>query len=344
MSEAEHRLEAAERTAGLIAAELPLEAGLRALAEESPSPRIRRTLVRAAERLEAGMPPEELLANNAAGLPPHVCGLLRAGLRTGRTGEFVTHWLQFVRESRGRRRLMIAALAYPAILLVVSCALVGFYLVYIVGDLAQGTLADFDTELPVESEAAIAFAHFLRDHGLWMVAGAAALVALVWLVTTAVGGAAARRRMTVWLPLAGPMLRHAALAEFCRLLALLVRGGVPLPEAFRMTAAAVRDAELAREAVRLAGHVEHGGPLAPAASSRIFPPAVQTAFRWEHRADAFAEALDAAGEFSDARSRMSAGMIVGLVEPTIIMTVAAAIVGLMYVVIVPMIKLLNDLS
>ena len=68
------------------------------------------------------------------------------------------------------------------------------------------------------------------------------------------------------VPLFGEARRSAALSEFCRLLSMLVKYEVGLPEAVRLAAGSVRDADLREACFDLATRIQAGESLTDAAT------------------------------------------------------------------------------
>src|SRR4051794_1551438 len=87
-------LELSAQLSGLARAGLPLASSLAALAEELPRGRLRRAMVDLARGLEAGRPVGEALDDPSGRIPPHVRGLVAAGVRSGRLGEILGEFSQ----------------------------------------------------------------------------------------------------------------------------------------------------------------------------------------------------------------------------------------------------------
>src|SRR5262245_32384979 len=80
-------LELSAQLSGLARAGLPLATSLAALAEELPRGRLRRAMAALAQGLEAGRPLQEAIDDQKGRIPPHLRGLVAAGMRSGRLGD-----------------------------------------------------------------------------------------------------------------------------------------------------------------------------------------------------------------------------------------------------------------
>ncbi|MCA9043726.1 MAG: type II secretion system F family protein, partial [Planctomycetaceae bacterium] len=96
----------------LMESGLPLEAGLRACAEETTWHRDRRALNRMANDLASGIPLEDVLADNRA-YPIHLREVMIAGIETGQLVQVLAGYLEVNRVQRRLVRRLAISLAYP---------------------------------------------------------------------------------------------------------------------------------------------------------------------------------------------------------------------------------------
>ena len=113
----EETADLAARVAELSKAGLPLGEGLRGLAAESSSRRLSRVLHSMADDLDAGADLAAAIDSQGRRLPPHLRGLILAGLRTGRLAEALEEYVDLHRSESDLRHRLWAALAYPLLLL-----------------------------------------------------------------------------------------------------------------------------------------------------------------------------------------------------------------------------------
>src|SRR5262249_55024789 len=73
--------------ANLTHAGLPLAPSLAVLADEMPKGRLRRAMRELARTLESGVPLSDAIEGQKRRIPPHLRGLILAGVRAGRLGD-----------------------------------------------------------------------------------------------------------------------------------------------------------------------------------------------------------------------------------------------------------------
>ena len=332
------------RIAEVVRSGLPLVSGLQALHAEIPSGRVRRALRRMIQRLEAGEPVEQVIAADDPAVPAQVPAMIRAGLRTGKLGVLLEQYLGRARESIERRWQVALGLAYPVILLAVGMLILTFFAVYLIPEF-KSLYADFAIELPGLTLFVISVSDALTAYGWTIVLGLLVLLAIFLVSMPSFGGRNALRRWVYRIPFIGTPLRFSAVAEFCHLLAILVEGDEPLANSLRVCGGASHSPDLQHDSRILAEDVERGIALhAGARGLPAFPPELVAFFRWSHDRDAFVQALRAAGDIFDARSRSQVGVVAVALEPFVVFAVVGIVAGTSTALFLPLIKLLNELS
>ncbi|MBI5760769.1 MAG: type II secretion system F family protein [Planctomycetales bacterium] len=332
------------QVASIAQAGLPLAPGLRALAEEVSSGRVRRALFSLSERLEGGESLDAVLAQSPKLVPPPLRALLAAAAGAGNLGLLLDRYLMLSRVNRDLKRRLWLSLAYPTLLILASLSVAAFFLLWIAPAFRE-MFEGFDVEIPAITVAMFKVSTFLVDYGGVISLGTLFVGGLLVIGVPLLVGRANLRRMVHAIPIVGSMLQYSGLAGFCHFLALLLEGRVRLPDALRLSGAACGDASLNQHAVELARGVEEGLSLIDATFGLpSFPQSLMHVFRWQTRGDAFADILRANAEVFEARARTQSGMLAGIIEPFVLVGVAVTVGGTVVALFMPLIKLLNELS
>lgn len=257
-----------QHVAGAAGAGLPLGPGLRALAEESPRRRFRNALRALADDVERGVPLDEAVAADAAAIPPHLRGIIRAGARSGDIGEVLGRFSAVAAVGAELKRSFWSALAYPTLAVVLAVALMAMVDGLIVSRF-EAIFSDFGIQLPTMTRALLAVSHAVRVSWPLLIGLVLALL-VAWLFVMVGLPRASRNALLARLPLIGPLWRYTASAQFCQLLAALLESRLPLPEALRLTGAGIEDATIDLACRTMAASVEQGASLAAAMEGR--PP------------------------------------------------------------------------
>jgi type IV pilus assembly protein PilC len=134
-------------------------------------------------------------------------------------------------------------------------------------------------------------------------------------------------------------------AELVRLLQICTVQEIRLPEALRLTASAVGNANMARVALWLADGTERGVSLAKMldATPRI-PNFIVPVIRWGEQHDALEEALGNVHELLIGRIRVRSSLLSGILSPLIFIFVATMVGGLVTGMFLPLIALIQNLT
>jgi type II secretory pathway component PulF len=337
--------EAAElstRIADLTGAGLPLSQGLRALGAELPRGRLRRSMNELAQTLEMGVPLDQAVEAEGKRVPPHLRGLVVAGMRTGRLGDLLSRFSAFSQIGTELKRALWLSLAYPALTVTVASALFIFVCVVLITQF-EAIYADFGIPLPGITVALIAIARIVRSVWIPLIfLGGGSLVA--WVAARVFLTRSARRSLAGRLPLLGPVWRATSLAEFCHLLALLLESGLPLPEALRLTGQGVQDAEFDVSCGVVAQRVESGRSLAQAMGERrLFPAGLPRLLLWAEGQKSLTDVLHIAGSIFEARARSQA-TFVGWVMTVLCLFPVLSIVLVVPALFIPLFTLISKLS
>src|SRR5262249_37477925 len=155
------------------------------------------------------------------------------------------------------RKKILVSLVYPALLLTLVTCLVTFLTTYVVPNFAE-LYAGLDAQLPPMTEALMAFGLAVRHYFLVIVLALAAAVVGIVLWSRSPKGAEALDRLKLRLPLAGEIWLKYQVAQFARMLATLLTGGIPLVAALQ-TAGESFQAQLIRRAIESAGRAVREG-------------------------------------------------------------------------------------
>ncbi|MFZ6764862.1 type II secretion system F family protein [Pseudoroseomonas sp. WGS1072] len=259
----------------LLAAGLPIDMALEALAGSEGSARPRRLLRGLLQAVRAGTPLSAAMAAQPGGFPGWQVAAVATAEGTGQLPSVLERLAaETLRLERVAERLR-AGMAYPMVVLALSLAVIAV-LVAVVLPALEPLFSAAGGRLPASTRAMLAVAEWLRAWGALLLAG---LLAAGLLLRRGLGGAARHRShlRLLRLPLLGPLLWRSATARFARLLATLLGAGVPLPQAMGHAAAASGNAAIAAGLRRAADRLSGGARLAAAlAAEAALPPLATT--------------------------------------------------------------------
>ncbi len=255
--------------------------------------------------------------------------VVAAGEAAGRLPEALGH-LAELRERRERfRRQVSAALLYPAVLAIAGLLAIAFILGVVIPELVP-LVGERRADLPAAARFVFAASDLLRGR-FEMVAGGVLLLALLPLGLRRLPRAAELGdRLALILPGFRTLSRERTSAEFTRGLALLLEGGLDLPNAVRLTRGMVTNRHAARAVAEVARGLREGRRLADCLTEAdiLAPLALRLLRTGEESGRLQATAAFLAGNLEE-RVSERLKRLVQLVEPILIVLLGALVAGIL---------------
>ncbi|QDT56259.1 Type II secretion system protein F [Caulifigura coniformis] len=315
-------------------------------AEEASSPWTASAFRTIATRLDQGASWTEAVQSAGRQLPQFLRGVFAVAERSGSIEQVIGEYFAGTRRTRRAKRQVLVALLYPAFLLLACLVLLTGVFLFVVPPFRE-MFNDFGVELPWMTKLMISMSMIVTKGWPWLVVGLvfmfATLVAM--LLFTKLPLAAPLVRVMQAIPIVGTASQLAGASEFCTLLGMLVKARIPLPDALRLTAGGLQDANLRQGCHRLADHVERGESPAYAASilPHFRPRLVQLLRHTEHERS-FGEILRSHGELFGIQAEAQSGIAIVWMQPFLLVFVGILGGFVVICLFMPLIKLLNELS
>ncbi len=266
--------------------------------------------------------------------------LLETGERTGGLGECVERLAAFLEEQRRVMERIRSSLVYPSIVLGLSFIIAAGMLGFVLPSLSK-LFTESRIELPWLTRALIGFGTLFSRWGLpaLFALGVGVFTARSWLL-----GSDERlgtlNRMLFSIPSVGRVLRDLACFRFAGTLAMLLRGGVQLVEAFVLAGSATGSRWIQSLAATGAEEIRHGGSVSRAL--RQIPPLSRGLPEWVQAGEAGGDLpglLEKASARFEHQWQQSVSRVVGLVEPILIIGVGIFVLLVSLAVLMPILSL-----
>jgi general secretion pathway protein F/type IV pilus assembly protein PilC len=180
----------------------------------------------------------------------------------------------------------------------------------------------------------------MQRWGLWIILGlvAAGGFARQWLITEP--GRYWRDRVKLRLPLVGKIFTNLAVARFCRVLGTLLHNGVPILRSLEISSGATGNRVLAEAIGKATENISAGQPLAgPLAASGHFPPMVVEMIAVAEEANNLENVLLDVADSLERRTWRQLDLAVRLLEPVLLMILAAVVLVLVIALLLPVLKM-----
>ena len=325
----------------LILAGVPLLRSLQLIGRRKTSPGVARVFAKLAEEVEDGEELASAMARSPEAFRPIHIAMIRAGEKGGfleaslhRLGEFVQHQVEL-------RRKIIGASIYPAAIASVGLLIMlGLFLFFI--PIFRQQFSDVD--LPGLTKLLFAVSDLVRN--AWWVGPL-----LVVLLSAAWGWfgrsprvRSALSRALLRTPKLGKLLRDLAVARVCRVLGTLLASGVPVLQALRIAKDAAGFESMERVVDEATDAVRSGEALAePLRRSGLFPDDIVEMIAVAEEANNLDTVLVSVADTVDGRVDRLLTTLVRLIEPLLLVAIAAGIVVVALGLILAMMRLTSTI-
>jgi type IV pilus assembly protein PilC len=198
--------------------------------------------------------------------------------------------------------------------------------------------ADLGAELPVPTRIMLGISAFISDSGLYIAGGLVAILLLLVAALKSDAGRSAKDRTLLRLPVVGDLIQHVVLERFCRILSSMMKAGVPLTDAMRVTTDATNNTVYQRGLTSARAAMLRGEGLAgPLNESGLFPPSAKQMFRVGENTGTLDQQLETAAVYFERELDYKIQRFTNLFEPAVIILmglmvgfVAVSLVSAMY--------------
>ena len=331
-----------QEIAALLKAGLPLLQALDLMLERMHHPTFKAVLTDIRDRVKSGEDLSEAFAVHGEMFPRLYPATLKAGERSGELESVIRRFIRYMKLLLDARRRVVSAMIYPAVLVCTSIAMIIVMAIYVVPKF-MGFFDELDTELPLITRIVLAFSQFLT--GNWpviLIVLAGGLIFLRSWGRTPMGRTAIDR-VKIKVPFVGPVLHRFALAEFCRPLATLLSGGIPLVPAFEIAVASVGNSYVRNRIEPNIQMVREGKPFHEALErSEVFTDMSIDMVKVGEATGSLDDMLSNVSDFLDEQIETRMQRLLSLVEPLMLVFMGIIIAILLIAIYLPMFSMLGN--
>jgi type IV pilus assembly protein PilC len=320
-----------------VRAGVPIMEALDVIAEETPDKLLQRTLRDMIERVQAGDTFASAAAAHPEAFPNYYVGMLSSAELTGNLDVVLDQLGDYLERDIEARSKITGALIYPAVVAVMAVAVVVILATFVMPKFVV-FFKSFNAQLPLPTRMLLGVSNFVSNW--WF--------AILGVIVLAVVGVIALRRsragkswldsMVLKLPLLGDLVRTAVIERTCRILSSMLKAGVALPDAMRVTAESANNSVYREGLSHVRDEMMEGQGLAePLGRTGLFPGAARQMFRVGEETGTLDAQLATASNFYERELDVKLRRFTGLFEPAVIIFmgvivgfVAVALVSAMY--------------
>jgi type IV pilus assembly protein PilC len=320
-----------------VRAGVPIMEALEVIAVETTDKLLQRCIYDMIERLQSGDTFASAAAAHPEAFPNYYVGILSSAELTGNLDAVLDQLADYLDRDIEARSKITSALVYPAVVAVMAVVVVIILATFVMPKFVV-FFKSFNAQLPLPTRMLLSVSNFFT-HWWWAIL-AVIVLAIVGIIAMrrSRSGKALIDSIVLRLPILGDLVRTAIIERICRILSSMLKAGVSLPEAMRVTAESANNSVYSGGIATVREEMIEGqGLAAPLARTGLFPGAARQMFRVGEETGTLDAQLATAAAFYDRELDVKLKRFTSLFEPMVIIFmgvivgfVAVALVSAMY--------------
>ena len=320
----------------LMKAGIPIIKALAITESEQKNSQFKEIIIRLSRSVEGGMTLSQAMSQFPDYFDRLFVNTIRAGESSGNLDVILELLSGLIDREIKTREMIRSAVRYPSYVIITISLAIGVVVSLVIPKFAEFYKAN-QAELPLPTRIVLDFSNFVTSH--WHVL----LLCVIVLAFTFI-----RVRATPWgtnfldllkleFPIFGEIFRRVSLSRFSRLLATLLRSGLPMVESLRLVSGAVGNSLIGRSVTQIADNISGGGDiLSPMRQSRYFGEMVIQMFAIGMESGRLDDMLSEVSNHHDDYVERRSKMLTARLEPILTLIVGAVVLVLALAIFLPM--------
>jgi type IV pilus assembly protein PilC len=330
----------ARQLATMLNAGIPMVQSFEIIGVGNDKPAVQKLVLSIKSDIETGNSLHQSLAKHPIYFDDLFVNLVEAGEHAGALETVLEKIATYKEKTEALKKKIKKALFYPAAVLAVAIIVTVILLLFVIPQFEE-LFKGFGAELPAFTQMVIGMSRWMQAN--W------------WFLFLALGGAGfgfgyfykrsrpMRQfidRMSLQLPVLGPILRKAAIARYARTLATMFGAGVPLVEAMKSVAGATGNIVYHDAVLRMRDEISTGMRMQRAMENTgLFPNMVVQMIAVGEESGSLDEMAGKVADFYEADVDAAVDGLSSLLEPLIMVILGVLVGGLVIAMYLPIFKL-----
>jgi type IV pilus assembly protein PilC len=326
--------------ATMLASGIPMVQGLEIVGNGSDKPSLQKLILDIKADIEGGTSLHEALGKHPLYFDDLFCNLVEAGEQSGALESLLDKVATYKEKSEAIKKKVKKALFYPAAVVAVAILVTIILMIFVIPEF-QSLFQGFGANLPAFTQFVINISNYVRHDGLVI---AVVIGAAGWVFFYFKKRSRKMRefldRVSLKVPVIGPILNKAAIARYSRTLSTMFAAGVPLVEALESVAGACGNIVYEDAVMRMKDEVATGQRLQRAMEARgIFPNMVVQMIAVGEESGSLDSMAAKVATFYEAEVDNAVDAMSSLLEPLIMVILGVLVGGLVIAMYLPIFHL-----
>lgn len=325
--------------ATMIGAGLPLTQALEILEAQATNPLFKRTISNVLADVQGGNGLADSFRKTGNVFDSITLNLVEAGEESGNLQIILERLSVELEEQKKLGEKLRSAMIYPIIIVVVIIGVIVLMMFVLVPAMAQ-IYGEFGAELPAITQFMINMSNFFVGYW-WLIAAVLCVVFVMYkYYYESPNGKKFVHKVMLKLPVFGMIVTKMQIAQFTRLLALLLKSGLSIVKALELTAGSLTNLIYRNAVLEAKNEVEKGVALAiPIARSQVFPLIISQMIAVGEESGEMDNVLAKMSEYYNDEVAVATNNLATLMEPLMLVLMGGAIAFIALAVYMPMFNL-----
>ncbi|MFC1605828.1 type II secretion system F family protein [Pseudomonadota bacterium] len=326
--------------ATMLKSGVPLVMALQIIAGGVKNPKMRTVVDKIRADIESGSSLHEALEEYPVQFDELYTNLVKAGESAGVLDAVLDNIATHKERIETIKGKIKKALYYPAAVIAVAIIVSSILLIYVIPQF-EGIFKSFGADLPAFTRMVVDASHFMQEYGIYLLLGlVGAIVGIVMVKRRSTRFSHFIDRMSLKIPIVGGILEQAAIARFCRTLAVTFAAGVPLVDALQIVSGATGNSVYDMAAKRIREDVAVGHQLQLSMQQvGLFPQMVIQMASIGEESGSLDEMLIKVAEAYEEEVNNAVDALSSLLEPAIIVFVGIVVGTMVIAMYLPIFKM-----
>lgn len=325
----------------LLSAGITVSDSLATIAEESKNKLLKENLNNIALNIEQGVSASEGMGNSRNLFPKFMINMISIGEENGGLNNIFANLCEYYIKQNRILKKVRSAMAYPSIVFILTICVMSFLLIKIIPTFSQ-TLTSLGGELPVITRIIIELSHFLVVNALEI---AITILLMSFLFALIIKKQKIRDLLDSFIikvPYIGKLFLQTYELKFLRSISILLSGGSSLINSIEKLIDMTRNKEINRRLIICLNEIKEGNSfLKSIKNTKIFDTTVISLLKVGEETGSISQMFIKSADIVDEEIYGEIEKMTTLIEPIMIIVLAAMVGIVILSVILPMMKI-ND--